>query len=194
MNSVWCNVSPHPTAYSRARDENLWTNVCGFLSLGPRFHPSPGRSPSARSPAWLGAAPATRGRVCARVQPSPSRTGIRERHSPPAAAAVYSHGRALLRVMSWRADHGKAVLCTTPDGAGRNREEERKRVHVSENVSPAHTAGGLRLRARAQTRTSGSRTRDGTQGWLSAPQRRLGPCFEEVLWPSRLLGKTWICP
>ena len=163
MNSVWCNVSPHPTAYSRARDENLWTDVCGFLSLGPRFDPSPVRSPSARSPTWLGAAPATWGRVCAQVQPSPSRTGIRKRHSPPVAAAC---------LLTWACSPPRDVLEGGPRqsrsahdagrGRGRrNREEERKRVHVSENRSTAHTAGGLRLRARAQTRTSGSRTRDG---------------------------------
>lgn len=35
---------------------------------------------------------------------------------------VHSHGRALLRVMSRRADHGKAILHRTPDSGGDGRE------------------------------------------------------------------------
>lgn len=31
---------------------------------------------------------------------------------PPAGPHVYSHGRALLRVMSWRSDHSEAILHT----------------------------------------------------------------------------------
>ena len=118
MNSVWCNVSPTQllTAERGTRTSGLTSAGSFLLAHGSTRHPSAARPLGHPRGSGLHQLP---GAVFAlRCSPALPEQGSESATARPSRPRVYSHGRALLRVMSWRADHGKAVLRTTPDGGG----------------------------------------------------------------------------